>query len=51
MIGPILAIAVVTLIGLGLLLFILAACVVSGRISDMERQADDEHAAQQRADN
>lgn len=50
MINTILAIAVVALIGL-VLTVIMSACAVSGRISDMERQADEEHAAQQRADN
>lgn len=50
MIGFLIALVVIFLCGL-LLTFLIAACGVSGRISDMERQADDAHAAQQRADN
>ena len=50
MIGAIVAIVAIAAICL-VLMVVWPACVVSGRISDMERRGDEEHAAQQRADN
>lgn len=50
MINAIIAMTVVIAIGL-VVLVVWPACVVSGRISEVERRQADEHAAQQRSDN